>query len=41
MKNSIPNVAVFLATYNGEKFIDEQLAKIPGLDLSSLGNFNI
>ena len=28
MKNSIPNVAVFLATYNGEKFIDEQLASI-------------
>ena len=32
---------VDLGDINISSFIDEQLAKIPGLDLSSLGNFNI
>ena len=31
---------VDLADFNITKFIDEQLEKIPGLDLSALGDFN-
>lgn len=30
MKNSMPNVAVLLTTYNGENFVDEQLSSIFG-----------
>ena len=32
---------VDLADFNITKFIDEQLEKIPGLDLSALGEFNL
>ena len=32
---------VDLADFNVTKFIDEQLEKIPGLDLSALGQFNL
>ena len=32
---------VDLADFDIIKFIDEQLEKIPGLDLSALGNFNL
>ena len=32
---------VDLGDFNVTKFIDEQLEKIPGLDLSALGNFNL
>jgi hypothetical protein len=32
---------VDLADFDITKFIDEQLEKIPGLDLSALGNFNL
>ena len=32
---------VDLADFNITKFIDEQLEKIPGLDLSALGDFNL
>ena len=30
MKNSMPNVAVLLTTYNGENFVEEQLSSIFG-----------
>ena len=32
---------VDLGDFNITEFIDEQIAKIPGLDLSALGSFNI
>ena len=32
---------VDLGDFNVTKFIDEQLEKIPGLDLSALSNFNL
>ena len=32
---------VDLGDFDITKFIDEQIAKIPGLDLSALGSFNI
>ena len=32
---------VDLADFDITKFIDEQLEKIPGLDLSALGDFNL